>query len=85
MKKGKPKFNPMKREFKGLSTPDIYLEIIDEKNERIRKLEIAILTLAEADPEKYNIQNLAKQAVVSYNIKCGWNNKKKGGDINVGT
>jgi len=63
---------------------NIYLEIIDEKNERIRKLEIAILTLAESDPEKYNIQNLAKQAVVSYNIKCGWNNKKKGGDINVG-
>ena len=47
---------------------NIYLEIIDEKNDRIRKLEIAILTLAEADPEKYNIQNLAKQALVSYNI-----------------
>ena len=30
---------------------NIYLEIIDEKNDRIRKLEIAILTLAEADPE----------------------------------
>ena len=58
---------------------NIYLEIIDEKNDRIRKLEIAILTLAEADPELHNIQNLAKQAVVSYNIRCGWNNKKKGG------
>ena len=65
----KPKFNTH------LDT----LEIIDEKNERIRKLEIAILTLAEADPELHNIQNLAKQAVVSYNIKCAWNNKKKGG------
>ena len=77
MKKGKPKFNPMKREFKGLSAPDIYSEIIKEKNERIRKLEIAILTLAEADPEKHNIQNLAKQALVSYHI-TGLNKKRKG-------
>ena len=44
------------------------LEIIKEKNDRIRKLETAILTLAEADPKKYNIQNLAKQALLSYNI-----------------
>ena len=65
------------------SVPDIYSEIIKEKNDRIRKLEIAIITLAEADPELHNIQNLAKQAVVSYNIRCGWNNKKKGGEINV--
>ena len=50
------------------------LEIIDEKNERIRKLEIAILTLAEADPAVHDIQTIAKQAVVSFNIKCGWNN-----------
>ena len=48
---------------------NIYLEIIDEKNDRIRKLEIAILTLAAADTELHNIQNLAKQAVVSYNIR----------------
>ena len=60
------------------------LEIIDEKNERIRKLEIAILTLAEMDHTVYDIQSLARQAVVSFNIKCGWNDKKKGGDINVG-
>ena len=53
------------------------LEIIDEKNDRIRKLEIAILTLAEADPEKYNIQNLAKQALVSYHIKDLSKGKKK--------
>ena len=33
-----------------------------------RKLEIAILTLKEADPELHNIQTLAKQALVSYNI-----------------
>jgi len=78
MKKGTPKFKPMKREVKGLSVPDIYLEIIDEKNDRIRKLEIAILTLAEADPAVHDIQTLAKQAVVSYNVKCAWNNKKKG-------
>ena len=51
------------------SVPDIYSEIIKEKNDRIRKLEIAILTLAEADPELHNIQNLAKQALISYNIK----------------
>ena len=56
---------------------NIYLEIIDEKNDRIRKLEIAILTLAEADPEKYNIQDLAKQALISYNIFI--HRKKKGG------
>ena len=51
------------------SVPDIYSELIKEKNDRIRKLEIAILTLAEADPELHNIQNLAKQALISYNIK----------------
>ena len=56
---------------------NIYLEIIDEKNDRIRKLEIAILTLAEADPELHNIQNLAKQAVVSYNITGLSKGKKK--------
>ena len=56
---------------------NIYLEIIDEKNDRIRKLEIAILTLAEADPELHNIQNLAKQALVSYNIKGLGKSKKK--------
>ena len=51
------------------SIPDIYSEIIKEKNDRIRKLAIAILTLAEADPELHNIQHLAKQALSSYNIK----------------
>ena len=51
------------------SIPDIYSEIIKEKNDRIRKLEIAILTLAEAAPEMHNIQHLAKQALSSYNIK----------------
>ena len=50
------------------SVPDIYSEIIKEKNDRIRKLEIAIITLAEADPEKHNIQDLAKQSLISYNI-----------------
>ena len=50
------------------SIPDIYSEIIKEKNDRIRKLEIVILTLAEADPELHNIQHLAKQALISYNI-----------------
>ena len=57
------------------------LEIIDEKNERIRKLEIAILTLAEVDPAVHDIQSIAKQAVVSFNIKCGWNNKRKGEEV----
>ena len=51
------------------SIPDIYSEIIKEKNDRIRKLEIVILTLAEADPDLHNIQHLAKQALSSYNIK----------------
>ena len=59
------------------SVPDIYSEIIKEKNDRIRKLEIVILTLAEADPELHNIQNLAKQALVSYHI-TGLNKKRKG-------
>ena len=52
------------------------LKIIDEKNDRIRKLEIVILTLAEADEKSrggISTQELAKRAVVSYNIKCGWN------------
>jgi hypothetical protein len=56
---------------------------IDEKDDRIRKLEIAILTLLKADPAVHDIQTLAKQAVVSYNIKCSLNNKKIG-DENVG-
>ena len=51
------------------SIPDIYSEIIKEKNDRIRKLEIVILTLAEADPELHKIKHLAKQALSSYNIK----------------
>ena len=59
------------------SVPDIYSEIIKEKNDRIRKLEIVILTLAEADPELHNIQHLARQALSSYNI-TGLNKKRKG-------
>ena len=52
------------------------LEVIDEKNDRIRQLEIVILTLAEADENSnggLTTQELAKNAVLSYNIKCGWN------------
>ena len=59
------------------SVPDIYSEIIKEKNDRIRKLEIVILTLAEADPELHNIQHLAKQALSSYNITGLSKGKKK--------
>ena len=50
------------------------LKIIDEKNDRIRKLEIVILTLAEADEiSRGDSPGTRKRAVVSYNIKCGWN------------
>ena len=52
------------------------LKVIDEKNDRIRKLEIVILTLSEADEKSrggLTTQELAKRAVLSYNIKCGWN------------
>ena len=56
------------------------LEVIDEKNDRIRQLEIVILTLAEADENSnggLTTQELAKNAVLSYNIKCGWNKGEK--------
>ena len=59
------------------------LKVIDEKNDRIRKLEIVILTLAEADEYcrgGLTTQELAKRAVISYNIKCAWNK----GEENVG-
>ena len=59
------------------------LKVIDEKNDRIRKLEIVILTLSEADEKSrggLTTQELAKRAVISYNIKCGWNK----GEENVG-
>ena len=59
------------------------LKVIDEKNDRIRKLEIVILTLSEADEKSrggLTTQELAKRAVLSYNIKCGWNK----GEENVG-
>tara|TARA_Y100001951_G_scaffold103987_1_gene114216 strand:+ start:6000 stop:6230 length:231 start_codon:yes stop_codon:yes gene_type:complete len=75
MKTGSPKFT--NRNVKGLSVPDIYSKIIEEKNDRIRKLEIVILTLAEADPELHNIQHLAKQALSSYNITGLSKGKKK--------
>ena len=55
------------------------LEVIDEKNDRIRSLEIVILTLAEADENSnggLTTQELAKRAVLSYNIKCAWNKKE---------
>ncbi len=51
------------------------LKVIDQKNDRIRILEIVILTLAEADENSnggLTTQELAKRAVLSYNIKCGW-------------
>ena len=59
------------------------LKVIDEKNDRIRKLEIVILTLSEADEKSrggLTTQELAKRAVISYNIKCAWNK----GEENVG-
>ena len=59
------------------------LKVIDEKNDRIRKLEIVILTLSEADEKSrggLTTQELAKRAVISFNIKCGWNK----GEENVG-
>ena len=59
------------------------LKVIDEKNDRIRKLEIVILTLSEADEKSrggLTSQELAKRAVISFNIKCGWNK----GEENVG-
>ena len=52
------------------------LEIIDERDSRIRKLESAILTIAEADENSnggFSPRELAKLAVISFNIKCGWN------------
>ena len=55
---------------------EVCLKILDEKNDRIRSLEIVILTLAEADENSnggLTTQELAKNAVLSYNIKCGWN------------
>ena len=55
------------------------LKVIDEKNDRIRKLEIVILTLSEANEKSrggLTTQELAKRAVISYNIKCGWNKKE---------
>ena len=43
----------------------------------IRKLEIAIQTLAESALAVHDILTLTEQAVLSCNIKCGWNNKRK--------
>tara|TARA_R100000655_G_C2982166_1_gene191973 strand:- start:160 stop:369 length:210 start_codon:yes stop_codon:yes gene_type:complete len=68
MKTGSPKFNKFHT---------LLLEIIKEKNKRIRKLETVILTLAQTDPELHNIQNLAKQALSSYNITGLSKGKKK--------
>ena len=55
------------------------LEIIDEKDSRIRKLESVILTIAEADENsngRFSPKELAKLAVISFNINCGWNIKE---------
>ena len=59
---------------------EVYLKILDEYNDRIRSLENVILTLAETDDDLrrshyggLTTQELAKNAVLSYNIKCDWN------------
>ena len=60
------------------------LEIIDENNERIRKLELVILALSETDDDSkggLSNQDFAKLAVTVYQIKYklnkGKNNEKE--------
>ena len=55
------------------------LEIIDEKNERIRTLERVLVALAEQDHQSLGQVKIAlKCAVVAGGIKTGWTTPKEG-------